>query len=220
MTTEGVRFVNVIFQNQLFEERITKLEKDFHSKFSSLSDLVDSIESSFQEAINNLNSDELDIRLSILEAQNRLRYYKEELNEIDEDAKASEEAADWLDIHRQELIHYAKESTFDTHLNELKKFAGIQVSVEKIQLFCRDLDFYLRWIGHYLKMCTPPDRMPKGVIVLVLPPEIYLDAFKLISSNRISTSFGLSENAVIMLKSSIYRFLIKRDLKQDASPTV
>ena len=215
MTIEAVPFVNVIFENQILEDRISQLESKFQDKFDSLKFLIESLEKSILETVNQQSPGDTSQQKSLREEQERLRRYKATMDEIDEDVQASEAAANWLDKHREELIEYARQYTFESGYHKRQQ-ANEGVSASVVLAFCEDLSFYLRWIAHYLRMMTPPSRMPRGVIKLVLPVDAYLDAFKLISSNQVKVQPNLSERAVVMLKSSIYRFLIKRDLEQDA----
>lgn len=208
----------VILQSSFLEDRVFKLEKDFKEKFESISILIDDLEGSLRRAIEQLKPQELDTRVALLEEYNRLLKYKDELKAIDVDVQASEEASNWLDKNRQPLIKYVRSQIFDDDF-KLRRFSNLQASREVIQLFCQDLDFYLRWIGHYLRMACPPKEMPKGVIALVLPLEIYIEAFRLIRNDKVSMSSGLSERAVTMLRSSINRFLIKRQLELDVIST-
>ena len=216
MTIEAVPFVNVIFENQILEDRIFKLESKFQGKFDSLKFLIESLERSILETVNQQNPGDINQQKFLLEEEERLRRYKATMDEIDEDVQASEEAADWLDKHREELIDYARQYTFENGYHKRQQSGEEGVSANVVLAFCEDLNFYLRWIAHYLRMMTPPSRMPRGVIKLVLPIDAYLDAFKLISSNKVKVQPNLSERAAVMLKSSIYRFLIKRDLEKDA----
>ena len=216
MTIEKVRFVSFHFQNDLLEKRLSSLEQDFRLKFKYVDALVVRFEKNLEETISHLNPNEISRRLSLLEEQSLLREYKESLAEVDEAVQASEEAADWLKAHRGDLIFYAREHLFNADFNELKKISGIPISKRTLQLLCRDLDFYLQWIASYLRMLKPPDNMPSGIIQLVLPIDVYLDAFKLMSA-RVKVEPSLSGGGTEMLRSSIYRFLIKRDLSQDTS---
>jgi hypothetical protein len=151
----------------------------------------------------------------LLEKYNLVQQYKEELESIDEDSQACEEASKWLDKNRKQLISYALGHIFNSDY-QLKQFSNVQASRETAQSFQQDLDAYLRWLGHYLHMGTPPADMPKGVIRLGLPKETYIFAFVTIRNDRIAPSFGLSELATAMLTSYINRFLIKRSLEIDA----
>ncbi|MEM9814800.1 MAG: hypothetical protein AAF827_00065 [Cyanobacteria bacterium P01_D01_bin.6] len=205
----------VYFQNNLFEERILRLEEDFRSKFRSISALIDDLEISLKRTIDELQPEELARRVDILEEYKRISEYKEELESIDEDSQACEEASRWLDRNRKQLIGYVVENIFDDKYS-LKRFKEVQVSAEAAKLFCQDIDSYFRWLGHYLRMGITPEDMPRGVISLALPSQIYMEAFKLVRNDKVSMNCGLSGRAITMLTSYINKFLIKRDLDLDA----
>ena len=213
--SQAINFQAVFYRNDLFEDRIRKLEEDFRNKFKSISTLVNDLESSLKRTIDELQPEELSRRVNLLEDYNRILTYKEELESIDEDIQACEEASDWLDKNRKQLISYVVGNIFSDGYR-LKKFNGVQVSKEAAKLFCQDLDSYFRWLGHYLRMGTDPEEIPSGVVSLTLPPQIYIEAFQLIRNDRVSMSFGLSTRAVTMLTSYINKFLIKRKLDLDA----
>jgi hypothetical protein len=223
VTREEAHFVSAqalysqtfILQNQFLEDRVNKLENDFREKFDGISILVDNLESSLKQKIDQLQPEDLHNRFTLLEEYSLIQKYKEELDSIDEDSQACEEASRWLDKNRNHLINYAFKHIFSKNY-QLKQFTGIHVDKETAQLFCQDLDSYFRWIGHYLHMATPPKEIPSGVIRLCLPKEMYIEVFKIIRDDKLSTTSGLSERAVIMLTSSINRFLIKRKLELDA----
>jgi hypothetical protein len=219
VTKEEAPFVSastiVIQNNKYLEERVLKLEETFREKFDSISILVEALENSLKHTIEQLKPEDVSDRLALLEEYSRIQQYRDELVEIDRDVRASEEAANWFDKNRRQLISYAQGHIFSDSYT-LKRFAKVQVSREIINLFCQDLDSYFRWIGHHLRMGTTPREMPKGIIALVLPPEIYTEAFKIVKEDRVLTKFGLSARAVTMLRSSINRFLIKRNLKLDS----
>lgn len=191
-----------------------RLEEDFKEKFNSISLLVNSLEISLKQMIDQLHPEELENRVALLEEYRRVLEYKEELESIDDDIQACEEAADWLDRNRKQLISYAIEQIFCDGYR-LRKFGGIRIEQEVAKFFCQDLDSYFRWIGHYLRMGTDPEEIPKGVISLVLPPQIYLETFQIIRNDRVAVGYGLSERAVVMLTSYINKFLMKRDLDLD-----
>ncbi|MEO0533738.1 MAG: hypothetical protein AAF215_07705 [Cyanobacteria bacterium P01_A01_bin.123] len=201
----------VIFQSHFLEERVIKLEEDFKEKFEFISNLIDDLETTLRHTVEQLKPQELTSRAALLEEYNRLLKYKDRLKGIDANVQASEEASNWLDRNRKQLVNYAKLEILDD------KYKARKISKHTVQLFCQDLDFYLRWAGHYLRLASPPKDMPKGVIALVMPSQIYIEAFKFIRNEKISTTVGLSGRAVVMLRSFINRFLIKRDLELDAT---
>jgi hypothetical protein len=213
VTREAVRFVNqtYILQSHFFEERIFKLESDFKSKFNGIAILICNLENSLKQTIDKLQPEELTSRVSLLEEYHLVQKYKNELVSIDEDTKACEEASEWLSQNRPSLINYVLGHIFD-HDHRLRQFSEIKVSRESIRSFAQDLDSYLQWIGHYLGLASPPKEMPNGVLNLNLPRELYVEAFKTIRNDKISMDSGLSKRSVIMLKSSINRFLINRKL--------
>lgn len=128
--------------------------------------------------------------------------------------QASKEAANWLNKNRKELLQYVRTETF-TEDYRLRSYSHIQVNEEEIRLFCQDLNFYLRWIVHYLAQGLKPRDMPKGVITLALEQKIYIEAFLLIRNKKVGPNTDLSKEAHEMLLSYINRFLIKQDLKRD-----
>lgn len=197
------------------EERVLRLENDFRQKFDSLSVLVNGLESSLKYAIDRLKPDDLSNRLALVEEYNRIQQYRDELEAIDKDVRASEEAANWLDKNRAQLINYARGHIFCKNYT-LNKFTKPTVNQELINSFCQDLDSYFRWIAHHLRMGTRPQNLASGVIELLLPPDTYIEAFKIIRNNKVLETFGLSKRAVTMLRSSINRFLIKRKLEFDS----
>lgn len=54
-----------------------------------------------------------------------------------------------------------------------------------------------------------PTPLPNGVISFVLPPVAYLEVFKFIRNQIISTKNGLSEEAVVEAQGYFDRFLIE-----------
>jgi hypothetical protein len=223
VTREEARFVSAqtlysqtfVLQSQFLEDRVNKLENDFREKLDGISILVDNLESSLKQKMDQLQPEDLHSRVTLLEEYNLVQKYKEALDSIDEDSQACEEASRWLDKNRNHLINYAFKHVFNRNY-QLKQFAGINVDKETVQLFYQDLDSYFRWIGHYLHMATPPKEIPSGVIRLCLPKEMYTEVFKIIRDDKVLITSGLSERAVIMLTSSINRFLIKRKIELDA----
>ena len=169
-----------------------------------------------RQSIEKLLPEEVNARLLLLEEFKQLGEYENSLKFIDDKMRTSVEASVWLFERRKELVEYVRDNLFGENF-ELKSFKGLVVSSDQVNQFCQDIDFYLLWIGHHLSLGRNPTIMPKGIIVLALPTDIYIEAFKLIRNNKASTKFGLSEEAVTRLRSYINRFLIKRELQLDAS---
>jgi hypothetical protein len=168
------------------------------------------------QSLEKLRPEEVNARLLLLEEFKQLGEYETSLKFIDNKMRTSVEASIWLFERRKELVWYVRNNLFGENF-ELKTFKGVVVSLDQVDQFCQDIDFYLLWIGHNLSLGRTPTSMPKGIIVLALPTDIYIEAFKLIRNNKVSTKFGLSEEAVTRLRSYINRFLIKRKLQLDTS---
>lgn len=221
MLWEAVRilFINIRVQeeNRFLEQRVTKLQKDFlgfQDKFNDVVTIVEKLKDQVRHNLEKLPPEELSTRLELLEEFKRLVEYEASLKAIDEKMRASVEASVWLFERRRELVLFVRDNIIGGN-SELKSFKGVVVSLEQVNQFCQDIDFYLLWIGQSLAMGQKPTSMPKGIITLALPTDIYREAFKLIRNNKVSTQYGLSERAVSMLRSYINRFLIKRQLQLD-----
>jgi hypothetical protein len=80
---------------------------------------------------------------------------------------------------------------------------------QRIEQFSKDIELYLKWIGHYMAIGDAPTPLPNGVISFVLPPVAYLEVFKFIRNQIISTKNGLSEEAVVEAQGYFDRFLIE-----------
>jgi len=218
-------FINVRFEteNRFLEQRVAKIQKDFlnfQDKFNNVVAIVEKLKNQVRQSLDKLRPEEVNARLVLLEEFQRLTEYEASLKSIDNTYKASEEASVWLFERRKELVEYVRDNIIGENL-ELKSYKGVIVSTEQVSQFCQDIDFYFLWIGHGLAMGRDPNStpMPKGIIILPLPTEIYIEAFKLIRNNKVSINFGLSEKAVVILRSYINRFLIKRQLRLDISDT-
>ncbi len=192
----------------------------FQDKFNEVVAIVEKLKDQVRQSIDKLRPEEVNARLVLLEEFRRLTEYEASLKSIDNTYKASEEASVWLFERRKELVGYARDNVIGENF-ELKSYKGVVVSSEQVSQFCQDIDFYLLWIGHGLAMGRDPNStpMPKGIIVLPIPTDIYIEAFKVIRNNKVSAKFGLSEKAVTVLRSYINRFLIKRQLRLDISDT-
>jgi hypothetical protein len=192
----------------------------FQDKFNEVVAIVEKLKDQVRQSIDKLRPEEVNARLVLLEEFRRLTEYEASLKSIDNTYKASEEASVWLFERRKELVGYARDNVIGENF-ELKSYKGVVVSSEQVSQFCQDIDFYLLWIGHGLAMGGDPNStpMPKGIIVLPIPTDIYIEAFKVIRNNKVSAKFGLSEKAVTVLRSYINRFLIKRQLRLDISDT-
>lgn len=217
----GILFVNIRFEeeNRFLEQRVTKLQKDFlgfQDKFNDVVTIVEKLKDQVLRSLEKLHPEEVSKKLELLEEFKRLVEYEASLKAIDEKMRASEEASIWLFERRKELVLFVRDNIIGEN-SELNSFKGVVVSSEQVNQFCQDIAFYLLWIGQSLAMGQTPISMPKGIITLALPTDVYREAFKLIRNNKVSTQYGLSERAVIMLRSYINRFLIKRQLQLDVS---
>lgn len=224
MTIEAAPFAKnvvttqIIYRDQWLEDKVLQIEKDLlgvQNKFGSVKLLVERLERGLDQVLEKM-PEGAESRLALLEEKNLLLEYKNTLQSISVKHQASIEASNWLNTHRKFLVDYAKSNLFQRS-GTSKMFDGLRVSRETIQTFCNDLDFYLLWIAHHLRMGTTPKEVPRGTIALVLPSQFYVKAFNLISNDKISMDVDLSEKAFKILKKYVNRFLIKRSLEMDNS---
>jgi hypothetical protein len=205
---------NVIFDSFILEDRLKRLEQEVRKNFDAVRSFVADLEVEVSK-LKKLESLDPTKLIALIEQSRLLEEYKQELDSIDNSMQASEQASFWLEKNRRNLVLYTRDNMFNRDYS-LRNFANSYTNQQTVQLFCQDINLYLRWIGHYLHMSMVPQEMPKGVIGYVLPSEIYIEAFKLVRNKISVKTSGLKAESVTMLRSYINRFLIKRDLRIDA----
>jgi hypothetical protein len=217
---EEARFVsaeNIILQIQnknsietkILEQRLVKIESTFHQKFNSVSSILKQFDSRLKQLIS--KSKDVDELRLLVEEQILLQEWMNQINGIDEKIRDSEAGANWLDRNRELLIDDVMNSMFsENHLPP-----NIDVKQEKIDVFCRDLDSYLRWISYFMRAGRKPKDMWSGVVLLSFPSYVYNQAFSMMLKNGLIDSTNLSQKSRQIVRSYISRFLLNRNFVSD-----
>ena len=220
MIREEVPFVNaenIVLQIQnknsieskILEQRIAKIESTFHRKFNSVSAILKQFDLRLRQLISqSKNVDELRL---LVEEQILLQEWMNQIGNIDQKIRDSEEGANWLDKSRVVLIDAAEALIFsEGHLPP-----SLKITKEEVDVFCRDLDSYLRWISYFMRMGRKPKEMWSGVVLLPFPNFVYNQAFSIILNNELMDSTDLSQKSRQIVKSYISRFLLNRNFDSD-----
>jgi hypothetical protein len=205
---------NLVFlasQNKLFEERIEKLEEDllnFEQKYRAITVFVKKLKDVIRVEIENLDSQDEDIKTFLLEKLQQAYKYDFELEKIAATEKADKEAYNWLLKNRSKLVLTIQNWITQGKLRT-KNLDNSVIRADKITQFCKDIDLYLSWIAHYMNKGDAPNSPATSVINFTLPPEAYVEVFQLIRNQIVSTNYGLSEQAVTRIQIYLDRFLIE-----------
>jgi hypothetical protein len=200
-------------QNKFLEERIENLQselRDFERKYRAIADFVEKLKDVIREEIKNLDPTEEDIKAFLLEKLQQAYKYDFALEDLETSWKACKEASNWLYKNRNKLILNIQNLINQGKILP-KSFNNSSKTPEQIKQFCKDIELYLKWIGYYMERGDEPTPILSGDdgISFVFPSEAYVEVFKFIRNKRVSTKYGLSEEAVIQTENYLDRFLIE-----------
>lgn len=215
VTNTSTTFVNVELNNQtLLNVRRDVLE--LQSRFSQLSTIINELQESTEERLNNLTEqNDKQEKSHLLKELDDLRDYQQRLSTIQRRHQDCLEAGTWLSNNRISLVQQIV-SHMQHHFrpNDFAENSFNKISTDQ---FADDIDVYIRWIGHHLINGTEPDDFPKGLLHLSLPINLYRETFLILRDHYIAPSAsGLSAHAANMLASYINLYLLKRDITADA----
>jgi hypothetical protein len=188
------------------QQDYSTLKEDHASQFESVTRLIQGLE----ESLSSL-AEESKSKFNTLEMLKQVHDFKSRLAQVDSKSKSCITAANWLDINRNELIDIACQGLFDNQF-KFRKSTHVEISQLGYSQFRQDLDIYLKWISHYLKLSMNPRKFRNDLVFLPIEYGFYQQAFGLIVNSEPISNADISDEAYTMLVSYINRFLIDREL--------
>jgi|GEM_PF-6818188 len=197
------------------EDRIVNIENKYYKQeeeFSSkLSEALSFVERQMCEFTASTGS-----RVNELEGLQRWAFFKDELVKINEESKASVEAAKWLYGHRDEFVIYSGKLIFDENLR-FREHPNQTISVEGYANFQQDILTLHRWIINALASGgLNPIFLEKRYLSLPIGYDFYKSVFKCIIEEKIFKieRSALSKASTQILIRYFNRFLIGRESQE------